>query len=166
MTVTDNDPHYMDGSPRPQSRRGVHPPCTSHDLENKRTRVLTQQQFKEDTHLPTLMRRWAKQGIGLDTMRRMPGAYGDFRNVTDYQTAMDAVLEAKQAFATLPAATKRAFSHDPSRLLAALNDPARHDELVTLGVLEAPQESATPILSGAISPLDPQDPPSPPSPEG
>lgn len=97
----------------------------------------TRSEFQEECHLPTMMKRWRRQGILGDVLRTThPNSYGDFSNVDDYKTAMDAIRDAENAFLTLPAAVRGRFNNSPQQLLQALENPLMKDELTELGVFE------------------------------
>jgi len=124
----------------------------------------TQQQFKEEVDINTIVRRFGLTGQ-LPDNPKIP-RYGDFTGVTDYQTAMNAVRAADEAFMALPADVRAAFNHDPQRLIEAVEDPRQQDMLVELGlatkkpaasdgvgVAPSPSESAasTPLATGKKS---------------
>lgn len=121
---------------------------------------LTVQSAKDDADINVLVRRFGVTG----SMPRpnMQPFYGDFSGVTDYQTALNQVMEADAAFEQLPAELRSRFHNDPGELWAYLHDPELDkDEARKLGLLEpekpapAPQKvevvNPTPPVSGAPS---------------
>lgn len=120
---------------------------------------LTQQQFKEEADINTIVRRFGLTGQ-LPDNPRVP-SYGDFTQVTDYQTALNAVRSAEEAFMALPAAVRAEFANDPQKLLTAVEDPSQRDKLRELGLLNPEKLSAEGSTSGTRSPSE-QSPPSPP----
>lgn len=97
---------------------------------------LAQQQFRDDADINTLVQRFALTGQ-LPHEVAMP-QYGDFTSVTDYRTALHAVMAAEDAFMSLPADVRSRFANDPQLLLEFVSDPANYDEAVKLGLSVAP----------------------------
>lgn len=97
----------------------------------------TQQQFRDECDINVIVRRFGVTGALPVPSARLP-SYGDFSQVTDFQTAMNQVLEARAAFMDLPARTRERFANDPGRLLAFLADESNRDEAVRLGLVAAP----------------------------
>ena len=63
--------------------------------------TMAQQQFRDEADINIIMERFGRTGE-LIAPARMP-QYGDFNGVTDYHTAMNAVIEAQASFDGLPA---------------------------------------------------------------
>lgn len=104
---------------------------------------LTQQQFKEDVDINVLLERFKvtgqmPQGVRLPT-------YGDFSAVTDFRSAQDAILKAKNAFMELPASVRAKFDNDPQKLLEFVSDPANKEEAIKMGLFNKPSEPAAPV---------------------
>ena len=93
---------------------------------------LTQQQFAEEVDINTIVRRFGLTGQ-MPENPRTP-RYGDFTEVTDYQTALNAVRSADEAFMALPADVRAEFNNDPQQLLLAVEDPRNLDRLRELGL--------------------------------
>lgn len=96
----------------------------------------TLQQFKEEVDLNTMIRRFGVTGQPPTASSRTP-FYGDFSNVPDYQTALNAVRAAEDGFAALPAAVRERFGNNPGALLDFIGDDANYDEAVKLGLIPA-----------------------------
>lgn len=74
----------------------------------------------------------------------MPGngkepLYGDFTAIPDYQTALETVIAAQEAFDALPATVRDRFFNDPGVLLNFVNDPKNEAEAIKLGLLPDPK---------------------------
>lgn len=102
---------------------------------------MTQQQFAEDADINTIVRRFGLTGE-LPTNFRPP-MYGDFSDVTDFQTAMNAVALAQQQFMQMPPQLRERFANDPQKLMAFLDDDANRDEALKLGLLRTPDPATT-----------------------
>jgi phage internal scaffolding protein len=82
--------------------------------------------------------------------------YGDFSGISDYQSALNAVIAMEDEFMTLPANIRAKFENDPEQLIDFLNNAENRDEAIKLGLIQpieqaeiaAPNEDKTP-LSGA-----------------
>lgn len=79
----------------------------------KKTR--TQQQFKEETDINTIVRRFGLTGK-LPENTRIP-EYADYEGVFDFQTALNAVMDAEKAFMMVPSNIRREFDNDPGKFL-------------------------------------------------
>lgn len=105
---------------------------------------LTRQSFAEEADINTLVKRFGLTG-------QMPEAvsfptYGDFSQVMDYQSALNMVLEADDAFMSLPAETRARFGNQPGELLRFLEDPQNRSEAEKLGLVvpKAPEPPPDP----------------------
>lgn len=106
------------------------------DLEEEPS--LTQQSFKEESDINEIVRRFGLTG-------QLPDNYqapltGDFTDVVDYKTALDAVIAADEKFLELPAHIREKFQNDPQQLLTFLDDDSNRDEAIKLGILPKPPE--------------------------
>lgn len=99
---------------------------------------LAQQHFKNDADINTIMARYNKTGFLVDPLN--PGTarpqYGDFADLTDYQTAQNIIAHSIQAFETLPAAMRKRFNNDPAEMLAFLENESNREEAVKLGLVD------------------------------
>lgn len=94
--------------------------------------TLAQQQFKEECDINVIVRNFGLTG-------EMPGVIrtplqGDFTEVTDYQTAMNLLLQAQEAFLTIPAEVRAEFQNDPQRFLEFASDPANLPRMKEMGL--------------------------------
>lgn len=65
--------------------------------------------------------------------------YGDFTQVGSYQECLNKVIDAQNAFNTLPAKIRDRFQNDPQQLLSFLNDPKNDKEAAQLGLINQPE---------------------------
>lgn len=112
---------------------------------------VVQQQFAEDADINVIVKRFGLTGE-LPVAYRAPVS-GDFTGVTDFHSAMNAVVSAKERFLQIPAELRARFRNDPGLLVAFLDDEANHDEAVKLGLLpkppEVPRDPEVVVPSGA-----------------
>lgn len=99
----------------------------------------TSQAEKDNCDLNILVRRF---GISPLMSPVDPSRFGDVPEL-DLREALQIVEDAESAFMELPAKTRERFNNDPLELLAALNDPAREDELRDLGLLRPAANSSS-----------------------
>lgn len=77
----------------------------------------TQQHFREEVDVNTIMRRFGvTQELPLGPAT---GIYGDFTGITDYESAVERIEGARNAFMQLPAEVRERFDNDPGKLIAA-----------------------------------------------
>ncbi len=105
----------------------------------------THQSFANECDVNNIMAKYEKTGL-IDHMNTHQGQYGHFVDVQDYQSAMNQVIEAREAFMSLPSSLRSRFANDPHEFLQFVNDPANDDEMRDMGLLpsEATEEPLTP----------------------
>ena len=74
---------------------------------------------------------------------KRPIQFGDFSDVTDFQTAQNSVARATEYFESLPSHIRASFNNSPAEFLQALNDPEQRSKLEDLGFV-APEETKAP----------------------
>lgn len=122
---------------------------TGHNQDNSRNSLetaihctdeegMTQQQFKDETDINEIVRRFGLTGQMPDNVN-MPMS-GDFTGINDYQTALNLILAADTEFMRVPAETRARFNNDPQKLMTFLDDPNNRDEAIKLGLVPKPAE--------------------------
>lgn len=105
---------------------------------------MTQQHFKDETMIDNILQKYAETGFLTDPFSpKRPIQFGDFSNVTDFQTAQNAVARTTEYFESLPSHIRASFNNSPQEFLKALNDPEQRGKLEELGFV-APEEVKTP----------------------
>jgi phage internal scaffolding protein len=107
---------------------------------------LTQQQFKEEADINTIVDRFMKSGF-LPTPTNMP-QYVDYEGVFDFQSAMNAVRAADENFMRMDAKIRARFNNSPQEFLEFFADPENTQEAIRLG-LAIPQAVAETQVSAA-----------------
>lgn len=113
----------------------------------------TKQSFREECNIHTIMKKYRQTGL-LSHVTATPPMWGDFVSVPDYQSALEKVKLAEEAFMALPAFVRSRFENDPAQLLAFVSDSKNRDEAVKLGlVVEAvkPPVVETPVDASSES---------------
>jgi phage internal scaffolding protein len=102
---------------------------------------LAKQSMKAECDINNIMKQFSKTGLLLHTNKHQ-GQYGDFITSTDYHEAMDSVLEAREAFDSLPSKIRLRFQNDPAQFLEFVQNPDNSDELVKMGLAKAPPSAS------------------------
>jgi len=97
----------------------------------------TQQNFKAECDINFMLKKFGV--AGLPAGARIP-EYGDFSGITDYHSAMNAVIDAKMAFDALPSAVRKRFGNDAGAFVDFCADERNREELVDMGLIE-PQKA-------------------------
>lgn len=118
----------------------------------------TQQHFKEEVDINTIVERF---GLGGKMPDNLPApSYGDYTNVVDFKTAMDAVAKAGESFDRLPAAVRAKFMNDPQELLDFVENEANRPEAERLGLImpkpQPPTPSPDPVKGEKVEPEKPE----------
>lgn len=100
------------------------------DPEEKKTR----DSFIEECDINTIVKRFALTGA-LPENVRMP-TYGDFEGVNDFQTAMNAIVAARESFDQMPAEVRLRFHNDPQEFVEFCSDESNREEALELGLVE------------------------------
>lgn len=103
----------------------------------------TQQHDKEDADINTLVKRFGLTGT-MPQLDRVP-LQGDFHNITDFQSAMNALVEARDQFMKLPADTRKEFDNDPHQFLEFTSNEKNKDKMREMGLLKPVQAEPEPI---------------------
>lgn len=107
---------------------------------------LTQQSFKDECDINTLVKRFGITGA-IPQGVRAP-SYADYDEVFDYQDAMNAIAAANSSFAELSAIVRRRFHNDPAEFVDFCSDPNNLDEMRKLGLaIPAPVVSNTTVVT-------------------
>lgn len=94
---------------------------------------LAQQHAKDECDINTIVRRFGLTGE-LPSGVRMP-QYGDFTGVTDYHSALNAVIAAQDSFSQLPADVRSRFNNDPAAFVDFCMNEENRAEAEKLGLV-------------------------------
>lgn len=94
--------------------------------------TLAKQEFKDDADINNIMYQYGRTG----ELPQIPGAvFGDFENTMSYHDMQNTLIEAQNAFKTLPASIRATFNNDPANVIDFLNNPANRDKAIELGLV-------------------------------
>lgn len=109
----------------------------------------TQQQFKEECDINTILERFGVTGH-LPMTTKQPMA-GDFTDVEDFHGAMEVVRLANENFMTLPSKVRGRFDHDPEKFVDFCVDPANAAAVRELGLARAEESGPQPGQGAAAA---------------
>lgn len=75
-------------------------------------------------------------------VRAMPPLHADFADVFDFQSAMNTVRAAQEAFMALPAEIRSQFDNDAHAFVEFCNDDSNKESLMEWGLLPRPARDA------------------------
>ena len=109
---------------------------------------LAHQSFAEETDINNIVAKFLKTGVAPESIR-VP-TFQDFEGIFDFQSAMQTMMQAEEAFMAMPGDVRARFNHDPAAFVGFCSDPANMAEAAALGlavkrpevVLTAPPEAA------------------------
>ena len=103
---------------------------------------MTQQQFKDEADINTIMARYQKTGVLVDPLTQVTRKpmFDDFSNLGDFRDHQQSVIDAQELFMQLPSTLRARFANDPAELLQWLSNPANKDEAIELGLMSKPSE--------------------------
>lgn len=95
---------------------------------------LTKQSFKKECDVNFIIKQYVKNGI---TPHGNPSSasFLDVSNSSDYQSALNLVISANDAFNSLPSNIRKKFGNDPVNYIEFVENPANADECRSLGLL-------------------------------
>ena len=122
---------------KPSVFRSAYDDCyVDNGLDFSKDELLTIQSEAANCDINNIVERFEKTGV-LPSMTSTP-IYGDFTSPFDFQTAQQLLINAEQAFMSLPAKVRLEFENNPAKFLDFVDDPANADKLVSMGLREAP----------------------------
>lgn len=107
--------------------------------------LITKQAHKDECDIHKILAQYQKTGIINHITPNQP-QYLDLPDDLDYQSSLNLILEAQDAFSTLPSALRDRFQNDPAKFLEALNDPHQRSFLEEVGVFEKKPPLETPVV--------------------
>lgn len=109
----------------------------------------TQQSFRDECDINNILRNF--NVTGQLPVGSVQPQYGDFSGVTDYQSALNAVMAAQDSFLQLPAKLRARFDNDPALFVEFASDEANKDEMRALGLIR--EETAQAVVSSPSEPV-------------
>lgn len=111
----------LESANRPTSLRGYdHAAWSDATGIDTGAETLVQQQFAAEVDINTIVRRFGITGA-LPFGSAAPGVYGDFTEITDYESALARVRKVEDGFMKLPPDVRERFGNDPGSLIRFAN---------------------------------------------
>lgn len=92
-----------------------------------------QQHFRDECDINVMVERFQRTGV--PPAPPVSPDVQDFTKVHDFRSAMQAVIDARSAFGSLPSKVRQRFANDPALMLDFLNDPSNIHEAERLGLV-------------------------------
>lgn len=108
--------------------------------------MVTKQSMKDECDINKILLQYKKTGILTHINNNKP-QYLDLPDASDYQEAIHLMMEAEEAFSSLPSVVRDHFKNDPASFLEAFSDPSQADYLREVGLLK-PLPGTPPALGG------------------
>lgn len=105
--------------------------------------TLAQQQFRDECDINTILDRFGVTGM-VPTNVRQPLAV-DFIEATDYQSALNALMEAETSFMEMPAKIRAEFDNDPGKFIDFFEREENRERAIELGLIQKPAETPTQV---------------------
>lgn len=112
----------------------------------------TQQHFADECDINAIVAQY-QMGRAPIAPERIPLG-DDFYNITDYQSAMNAVRKGHEAFHELPANVRSQFNNDAQAFVTYVTNPANIDSVRAMGL--APAAAAPAASPVSVSNSEPQ----------
>jgi phage internal scaffolding protein len=102
---------------------------------------LAKQSFASESNINVILARYHKTGL-IDHLNKHKGDYSDLVLSTDYHENMQALIDAQEAFDSLPSGIRTRFFNDPAQFLEFAQNPDNFEDLISLGLAERPSQAA------------------------
>lgn len=124
------------------------------------TPSLTRTEFAQECDINAIMARYEKTGVmpGQALPNREP-VYMDLSDVPDYQTALQHVMAAQDAFMQLPAKARAEFDNNPAAFCEFAADPANLDRMREWGLAPPAPVEPEPVKVRVENPPPPAEKP-------
>ena len=123
------------------------------DKDGNPLESLTQQQFQRECDINFIVKQNQDTGLISHVNHRMP-QFGDFGDATDFQSALNYLQEANDAFMSLDAHVRARFQNDPAQLLDFLTNPENIEEAIKLGLAVVNKPNDPTFSSAQLDQLD------------
>jgi phage internal scaffolding protein len=109
----------------------------SFDKKVKKDKSRTQQHFKDQCNINTIMKKYIKTGM-LPVFKNATsaGVYGDFSNIGTFQECQNRIIELEHKFMQIPSEIRKRFDNDPQKMLDFIADPKNEEEAIKLKLLD------------------------------
>lgn len=99
---------------------------------------LTRQEFADQCDILNIMHTFTTTGV-LTHVSPIRAEYGDFTDVPDYESCLKTVMVADDLFMSLPPELRAKFDNNPAHFFEFSSNPDNKDEMIKLGLIDAPK---------------------------
>ena len=110
----------------------------------------TQQSFKDEVDINTIVRRFGVTGEL--PIVSSPPTFRNFEGIFDYQSAMNAIRQAEESFAEMPAEVRKRFHNNPQEFVEFCSDEKNLEEMRKLGLAKP-----APVVDNTPAPVAPKE---------
>jgi len=94
---------------------------------------MTDQSFKDEVNVNNIINKFNRTGQ-ISHLAKKSGMYADLSTIEDLHSSLTQVVQAQEAFDSLPAELRRRFGNSPVEMVNFLQDPSNDQEAVKLGL--------------------------------
>lgn len=107
-------------------------------LDTSGDEIRVEQSHKDDVNINNIVKKHGIELIGkIAALQQFQ--YDDVTG-NDFQESMNAILKAKETFQNVPSDIRKKFDNDPAKFMDFVHNNDNHDELVSMGLMNAPEE--------------------------
>lgn len=97
---------------------------------------MTQQQFKSESDINNITSRYIRTGVTGNPQSGRQPIFADFASAEDFQTTLNAVMDAQTSFMMLPSSIRRKFRNDPYQMMRFVEKEENREEAEKLGLID------------------------------
>jgi phage internal scaffolding protein len=105
---------------------------------------LVEQHHKDSCDIDNILAKYTSTGVITHGSTKTP-RYGDFSGPSDYLEACLIVKQAEDSFMNLPSSIRSQFDNDPAKFMDFCMNPENKDDLVNMGLANAPETAPEPV---------------------
>lgn len=113
----------------------------------------TKKAMKDECDVNKIMKKYKTTGL-ITHVNQTKAQWGDFSDASDYQQALNSLINAQESFERLPAVVRKRFDNDPGKLLAFLDDESNNEEAIKLGLKESVKHKESPQVETESKPSE------------
>jgi phage internal scaffolding protein len=97
----------------------------------------TEQSHKSEVDINNIVKRAGSGELIAKVNALQNWTYDDVTS-NDFQEAMNAIIKARDTFSSVPSAIRKQFDNDPAKFMDFVRNPENKDQLVEMGLANAP----------------------------
>lgn len=117
---------------------------------------MVRQAFKDEADINNIVARY--EVSGQLPLTEQQARFGDVSDVRDYKASLDFVREATEDLEAMPQDARVRFFEDPRQFMSDLENAKNRDDLVQLGIFDAPESpepDVAPVVEAEVPPPEP-----------